>query len=153
MTMNHFNQPVKESGKGYITNKHQVRPSNRDDMHNEYVGNKNSYHKEAMSYSDMYNAIISGAKEELLEGREPTTSNVSLPSGSNNVHLNIKKLNEDSINNRSSIITQQNYVGNNIDHYKKSHTSMRYKDSENTRFNPNLIDYMKDNPYVNKTLL
>lgn len=153
MMINHFNPPSNEQGNGYMTNKHEVRASNRDDMHNEYIGNGNSNHKEAMSYYDMYNAIISGSKEEILEGRDPTTSNVSLTNGSNNVNLQIKKLDEDYINNRGAATTQMNPLGLNIDHYKHSNVIMKNSIIDNKRFNPTILDNMKNNPYVNKSFM
>ena len=153
MKLNNFAPPVKESGDGYKTARPQVGPSNRDTMHNEYSGVGNSIHKEAMSYSDMYNAIINETREELLEGRSPTNSNVSLTSGSGNINLKIKKLEKDYLNDRTTQQTPTNYMGNNIDHYKNTFTSVKDKNVENTRFNPCLIDHMKTNPYVTQTFL
>jgi len=153
MNINYFSQPVNEQGNGYMTNKHEVRPSNRDDMHTEYLGTGNSNNKESMSYSDMYNAIISGSKEETLEGRTPTTSNMTLTNGANNINLQIKKLDEDYMNNRAKTINQINPLGLNIDHYKQTNVIMKNNVVDNTRFVPNILENMKNNPYVNKSFI
>jgi len=153
MNINYFSQPVNEQGNGYMTNKHEVRPSNRDNMHNEYIGTGSSNNKESMSYSDMYNAIISGAKEETLKGRTPTTSNMTLTNGANNINLKIKKLDSDYMNNRAKTINQINSLGLNIDHYKQSSVIMKNNVVDNSRFVPDILDKMKNNPYVNKSFM
>jgi len=153
MNINYFNQPVNAQSNGYMTSTPEIGPSNRDDMHNEYIGNGNSSNKEGMSYSDMYNAIISGAKEETLAGRTPTTSNMTLTNGANNINLKIKKLDEDYMNNRPKTINQINPTGLNIDHYKQSNVIMKNNVVDNTRFAPDLLNNMKNNPYIHKSFM
>ena len=153
MNINYFNQPVNAQSNGYMTSTPEIGPSNRDDMHNEYIGNGNSSNKEGMSYSDMYNAIISGAKEETLAGRAPTTSNMTLTNGANNINLKIKKLDEDYMDNRAKTINQINPTGLNIDHYKQSNVIMKNNVVDNTRFAPDLLNNMKNNPYIHKSFM
>ena len=88
----------------------------------------------------------SGSREETLEGREPTNSNVSLSYGASDIHVTTGKHNCDYTNDRGLIKTTMNYIGNNIEQIKNTQT--RSKDMTNSaRDNLNVLEQLKNNPY------
>ena len=135
-------------GYGYITNKKQVNNTNRQFTSREYSGTANSTTSKPMSYQDIYNATITSVKEETLKRRNPTPSNVSLPSGSENVNINIKKLESDYQNNRKPNSTKIYSTLNKIPECAVTQTKDQLNNEElSKRIEPSLLDAFKQNPY------
>lgn len=137
----------KESANGYLTNVPVAHLTNKEGIHGEYMGTGNSSHQEPMLYNNIMNNKTNGCREETLECREPTTSNVSLTSGLENINMTIGKNDKDYENNREAQHTTMNYIGNNIEQLKNTQT--RLKDMPNSaRNNINILNQLKNNPFV-----
>ena len=50
-------------------------------------------------------------------------------------------------------INQINPTGLNIDHYKQSNVIMKNNVVDNNRFAPDLLNNMKNNPYIHKSFM
>ena len=84
-------------GDGYLVANTEVGNTNRQFTSTEYGGSAGSVHSKAMSYFDKYNMEHDNGKESTLEGREPTTSNVSLANGKDSVHIESHKVSQNEI--------------------------------------------------------
>ena len=93
------------------------------------------------------NHKTSGSREETLQGRTPTNSNVSLSYGASDINVSTGKHNCDYMNQRGLIKTSMNYTGSNIDLFKNTETSCKDRTQE-TRSNINILSQLKNNPYT-----
>jgi hypothetical protein len=135
-------------GYGYITNEQQVNNTNRQILSQEYSGTANSVNNKPKSYQDIYNATLNEVKEGTLKGRNPTPSNVSLTSGSENVNININKIEGDYINNRSPTT---NKIYNSINQLQPCSVTQVKDQLDNNkiieRIEPSLLNAFNKNPY------
>ena len=81
-----------------------------------------------------------------MEGREPTTSNVSLTSGASNLNVTTGKNDCLYKNDRDFTKTNMYYVGNNIEQYRNTGTRLR-EEMNSSRGNTDLIQQLRNNPY------
>jgi hypothetical protein len=137
------------SGYGYITAGTQALNTNRQFTSKSYSGSATSKNTKPMSYQDIYNATINHVKEGTLEGRNPTPSNVSLTSGLENVNVNVKKLEDDYINNRDLKNTKVYNSINQIDPCSVTKLKDQLNNEQiSNRINPSLLNAFKKNPYT-----
>ena len=138
----------KSGGTGYLTNEKEAPNTNRQFSTVDYTGGADSKNSKPMSYQDVYNMTLNQVREGTLKGREPTTSNVSIPSGSNSVNVDFRKLEGDYINTRQPSTTK---VYNSIQELKDCSVTT-YKDQLNndkiaSRIDPSTLDAFRKNPY------
>ena len=91
---------------------------------------------------------LNEVREGTLKGRAPTTSNVSVPNGSDSVNIEMKKLEGDYINSRELSTTK---VYNSIKEIKNCSVTT-YKDQLNNkkiadRIAPETLNAFRQNPY------
>ena len=140
-----------ESGSGYLTNVHEALPTGKECTHIEYMGTGNSSNPQATSYENIIHNKTSGSREETLEGRSPTTSNVSKQYGADSINMSSGKNECGQKNDRGLIKTTMNYIGTNINQFKNSQTTLR--DTPNSaRDDLDVLSQLKNNPYVIKNL-
>ena len=114
---------------------------------NNYIGPAaSSDEKSGYNLFDKNNFKTSGSREETLEGREPTTSNVSLTSGASNLNVTTGKNDCLYKNDRDFTKTNMYYVGNNIEQYRNTGTRLR-EEMNSSRGNTDLIQQLRNNPY------
>ena len=114
---------------------------------NKYIGPAAaSDEKNGYTLFDRNNFKTSGSREETLEGRAPTNSNVTLTSGACNINVTTGKNDCLYKNDRDLTKTNINYLGNNIEQYQ--HTSTRLREELNSsRGNSDLLQQLRNNPY------
>lgn len=143
-------QVGKGQGKGYLSSNFEAPNTNKQfTSDHEYTGAAMSGNLAQMSYADIYNATLNEVKEGTLKGRKPTTSNVSLTSGGENINMEIKKIEGDRINSRD--LSKTHVFGNIPKANSCQVTSVKDQLDNKTladRNNPSIIDTFKENPYT-----
>ena len=137
----------KADANGYITNIHEAPLTQKEGTHNEYMGTGDSIHQEHKLYDYIINNKTSGCREETLEGRTPTTSNVSLTHGASSLNVVSGKNDCDYVNDRGLIKTTMNYIGTNIEQLKNTHIKLKHQPNA-ARYDHDLLNQLKNNPYV-----
>ena len=118
-----------------------------------YGGAKDQSAQAPMSYEDIYNAEIDGLKEETLLGRDPTQSGVKVFSGVDEMSYQVRKSECDLLeprdyNNADRVV---NKTIDNVD-ITLTRNPQVYEDATNDRLDEDILDALKDNPYVLKSL-
>ena len=137
----------KADANGYITNVHDAPLTQKEGTHIEYMGTGDSIHQEHKLYDYIINNKTSGCREETLEGRAPTTSNVSLTHGASSLNVVSGKNDCDYLNDRGLIKTTMNYIGTNIEQLKNTHIKLKHQPNA-ARYDHDLLNQLKNNPYV-----
>jgi hypothetical protein len=102
-----------------------------------------------MSREDKVNAVISGRKEAIIHGREPTKTSVKIATSGEMINVNVKKLESDVVMEREflNVDRRGNVViptTNNIN-LTKDRKDIQLPDE---RLDPNLLQAFVDNPYT-----
>ena len=139
----------KGGGEGYLTSNYEAKNTQKQfTSDNEYSGTAKSSINASMSYNDIYNATLNEIKEGTLEGREPTTSNVSLNVGGETINIRTKKIDSDITNERDFSKTR---IYNSIPQVNKCQVTKVKNQLDNDeiydRYNPEILDAYKNNPY------
>lgn len=143
--MGHADQ---ENSDGYKTALFKAKTTNKQiTSDKEYFGTAGNEHEAAMSYDDIYNAVINNTKETTLVKPEPTQTGVKLMSGKEYIHLtnvkvpcnkndsaNISQIYQEPPSTQFVNFTQQKMVKDN--------------DSSSDRLDPNLLHAFHKNPYT-----
>ena len=138
------------TGLGYITNKKIAKNTNKQfTSDNEYSGGMNSMYKKPTTYDTTYNARLNEVKEGTLVGRYPTPESVKLYNGKDTVNINVRKIEQDYINNRTPIKSKVYNLN------KSKQNSSLTKDRKQYNFNilderidPLLLNAFNNNPYT-----
>ncbi len=136
-------------GQGYLTANPTAPLTNRQfTSDKEYSGTAKGDSK-PVSYDNIYNATLNELRELTLEGREPTKSNNKVTVGSENVQIDIKKMEDDIINHRE---INKTAIINTIPDVSNMGEMTEYFNLDNDkladRTDPDLIKAFKDNPYT-----
>lgn len=108
-----------------------------------------NYKKKDMSREDKANAVISGRKEAIIYGREPTKTSVKVATTGEMINVNVKKLESDVVMEREflNVDRKGNVViptTNNIN-LTKDRKDVKTPDN---RLDPDLLKAFVDNPYT-----
>lgn len=108
-----------------------------------------NYKKKDMSREDKANAVISGRKEAIIHGREPTKTSVKVATSGEMINLNVKKLESDVVVEREflNVDRKGNVViptTNNIN-LTKDRKDVQVPDD---RLDPDLLKAFISNPYT-----
>jgi hypothetical protein len=145
----YIGNPENENGDGYKNANFDAKNTNKQfTSDNEYFGNINSEQDAAMSYDDIYNAIINDTKEKLLNKPPPTQSGVKLNKGVDDMFLtNVKtNCNIEDTNTISKIY--QNIPSKEFINNTSNKREPRVNNCNNDRLDPILVDAFKSNPYT-----
>lgn len=93
--------PTQKYEGGYMNERYIDTKTHRQYTSVNYTGNAKNDTEKPMSYDNMYNAVLNESKEKIARGRYPTP--VSASSFNNEVNMEIKKLESDYMNDRTTI--------------------------------------------------
>lgn len=116
---------------------------------NDYFGNAMDQSSHVpMSYEDMYNACIDNLKEDLEEGREPTTTGVKIANGADNMTVESRKNITDGsrINDLGIQPNKPSYIE------QKSITRARNEYTIDDRLEDDFLNVLQSNPYAQTPL-
>ena len=116
---------------------------------NDYFGNAMDQSSHVpMSYEDMYNACIDNLKEDLEEGREPTTTGVKIANGADNMTVESRKNITDGsrINDLGKQPNKPSYIE------QKSITRARNEYTIDDRLEDDFLNVLQSNPYAQTPL-
>ena len=115
----------------------------------EYTGIADSANDMPMSYQDIYNATLNDKKEIVSKNRTPTKTNVKVSVGQEDINMDIKKIQGDSINSRE-LISNKTY--NSIPQLNNCNLTSEKIILDNkeieSRLNPEILEPFKENPYT-----
>lgn len=118
-----------------------------------YSGGAGSVNSKNKSYKNYESMRTNEMREKTLEGRAPTTSNVSLNTGSENVNININRNNLEL--GRTPNMSGKRVIGTNIttkESYGEQTSTRPNYDCDNKkisdRINPMMVDAFRNNPYT-----
>lgn len=143
------NRQVAQNGKGYMTTNWYANNTNRQFTADyEYTGVADSKSKKMKSYDDAYNAQVNTEKEKIAVGRAPTTQKYKVPIGPSNINIEVKKMEEDQLNQRSAVKTSN--IGNYFNPQAISHCTITSEKNSlpqyDTRLDTSILDAYKKNP-------
>ena len=140
----------RNGGLGYITNEQEAPNTNRQFTSDfEYEGGANSMYKKSSSKSRYKNMRTNPCRETSLKGRNPTPQGVKLYTGSDQIELEVKKIEGDIINTRE---LTGNKVINSIPEIKPCSMTQEKNlynyEILDERIEPDLLKAFKNNPYT-----
>lgn len=137
-----------QSGKGYTATNVEAKNTNRQfTSDHEYTGVANASSKKTTCYDNAYNARTNDNKERIALGRQPMGGGPRL--GHQEINIDVKKMDEDRINQYASVKTSN--IANMYNPDSVTLTSERnYLPQHDTRLDPDLLDAYRSNPLALK---
>jgi hypothetical protein len=135
---------------GYITNENIPVLQQRDTTNTSHIGNMGNTHSTSnpLIYDTAYNANLID-KSTISLGRNPTNSNVKLYTAHENMNVSINKSDkkeQEIIGGNPSVSSSYTPIKDNMGVMSVKNTQLDNK--HNQRFNPELLDAFRKNPYT-----
>jgi hypothetical protein len=146
----HFNgSSMNGGGDGYLVADIDAPETNRQFTSDfEYSGTAKSQNNAPISYDSIMNATMNELREETLMEREPTRTGRKVYTSKENVHIEVKKMEGDYINNRDTSQTRVMITIPTADQLGKITSVTQIEDESITdRNDPQIMSSLGGNPY------
>ena len=140
----------RNGGLGYLTNEKEAPNTNRQFTSDfEYEGSANSLYKKTTSKDRYSNMRHNACRETSLKGRNPGPQGPKISNGSNNIEMEVKKIEGDRINTRELTGTK---IINSIPEIKPCSITQEKNQYDynilDERIEPDLLKAFNNNPYT-----
>ena len=141
---------VKGGGEGYLATNYEAPNTNKQFLSdNEYFPISDSVNDKPTNYDTAYNTSLNINKEEISIGRDPTQTSVKLNVGEDVINMEIRKLEDDIINNREPNKNRIFSSTTNSDQCSMTNTKNILPNEQNEeRINPDILETFRNNPYT-----
>ena len=137
-------------GLGYLTNSKEAPNTNRQFTSDvEYEGGALSMYKRPKVYDTAYKTRLNIVKEGTLKGRSPTPQGNKVSTNKNDINIEVKKIENDIINNRDVMSNKTYSLNNNTPKCSFTKEKNQYNHTiMDERIDPDLLQAFNGNPYT-----